>query len=329
MTDNSSGPQHFRNYTSNVSLHYKYNGDKWFISNYVGVSYIVNKNNSDKISEVSPTLDLYANYTFNSNNSAYLNVKYERMNPSQSYKTDELLQQNEIIFTRGNPYLKNYNWMKAGIGYNWNPSNIFHLGVFGNFAANFDRVIQTFGHYRDGSALLRSYMNSGNFYNSNVGVSFTLNLLKNSLTLQCSPTLSFYKSTGLYSASYNPFGLFSYATYYLKQFYFQGYYQTEVGEMDPMTSGRDKTRTNYGLTAGMSRSGWNISVSCQNIFNKGFRSFSSDDSMPLAKINSQSYMSYYGPAFNIRVTYTFGYGKKVQRGDEVGQQRVAGSAIMN
>ena len=34
------------------------------------------------------------------------------------------------------------------------------------------------------------------------------------------------------------------------------------------------------------------------------------------------------PRVNMTVTYTFGYGKKVQRGNEVGEQSGANSAIL-
>lgn len=63
-------------------------------------------------------------------------------------------------------------------------------------------------------------------------------------------------------------------------------------------------------------------------FNKGWRSADIVTESPLytefrENIGTTSY-----PRINVTVTYTFGYGKKVQRGNEVGEQSGANSAIM-
>ena len=71
----------------------------------------------------------------------------------------------------------------------------------------------------------------------------------------------------------------------------------------------------YQMLAGWSRSGWNIRVSAMNMFRNDWLCSTSKLMTPL----------YSETQF---VTYTFGYGKKVNRGNEVGEQYGAASAIM-
>ena len=82
-------------------------------------------------------------------------------------------------------------------------------------------------------------MNDGNFYVSKIGGSMNLNLLRNSLNFYLSPSITFYKSAGLYNRSSAPFNLYVSATYYLGNFYFQGYYQPAYRSMGKMTASAD------------------------------------------------------------------------------------------
>ncbi len=49
---------------------------------------------------------------------------------------------------------------------------------------------------------------------------------------------------------------------------------------------------------------------------------------PIYSVLTTTFNGNYRRALGLSATYTFGYGKKVSRGDEVGSQSDAGSAIM-
>lgn len=84
----------------------------------------------------------------------------------------------------------------------------------------------------------------------------------------------------------------------------------------------------YSLTAGWSDLDWNIRLSVYNFLNKGWENSTSEFKTTLYSEASTNYGNNYHPRINISVTYTFGYGKKVQRGNEVGEQSGAASAIL-
>lgn len=84
----------------------------------------------------------------------------------------------------------------------------------------------------------------------------------------------------------------------------------------------------HRLAIGWSDSNWNLRLTAANIFNKGWVS-------ETERLQSEWYSpisSTYGPEFhgriNITATYTFGYGKKVTPGNEVGEQGSTSSAII-
>ena len=64
------------------------------------------------------------------------------------------------------------------------------------------------------------------------------------------------------------------------------------------------------------------------MFNKGWKNSAWEIHTPLYGEVRTNYGNYLHPRINLSVTYTFGYGKKVQRGNEVGAQQGADSAIL-
>lgn len=89
-----------------------------------------------------------------------------------------------------------------------------------------------------------------------------------------------------------------------------------------------KDRDFYQILAGWSRSNWNIRVSAMNIFRNDWLCATNTLSTPLYSETRFVDGNSFHRRLNISVTYTFGYGKKVQRGNEVGEQSGASSAIM-
>ena len=128
--------------------------------------------------------------------------------------------------------------------------------------------------------------------------------------------------------TYNPFKLSVQATYYFGQFFFQGIYETPEKGLHFDTNTIYDKRNYYCFVAGWSNADWNIRLSSYNFLNKGWKDTTWKFNTPLYSETGISYSINYHPRINIAVTYTFGYGKKVQRGNEVGAQSVANSGIM-
>ena len=71
-----------------------------------------------------------------------------------------------------------------------------------------------------------------------------------------------------------------------------------------------------------------MTVSATDLFNSKWDVSDHYIESPLYTEHRTGYGTSYHAQLNLSVTYTFGYGKKVQRGNEVGAQQGAGSGIL-
>lgn len=287
---------------------------------------IVNKSMSD----VVPLFNLDMQYAFNQKNSLNLSASFNCNFVDQSDKTTTLLQENELLYKTGNPDLKNTRWGSIDLQYTWLPNNMFQVAASGGWSRYFDRPVPLFEPTGPDGMMLRSIVNSGDCQNFDVGISFTARLFNRSLVLQLQPRMWFSKLTGIYSDTYNYLMVSASATYYLKSFYASLYYSTadrglvQYSLHDTFSRGK----SSYQLKLGWRNKNWNISVAAVNIFRKNWVYQTSylnskyfDQYNTVCNSNSHQFV-------NITASYTFGFGKKVQRGDEVQTLTSSGSAIM-
>lgn len=275
-----------------------------------------------------PFVHLNLRYSPNSKNAFSVFLQYANATPGISQKSPDVLQDNEYMFVTGNPLLENSRNLMFNLGYTWMPNNTFGLNAFSNFNSFFNRQMLTYEPYNNGMAIIKNYRNSGNFLNGELGFAANWKLLGGKLQLYASPKQSFYKSTGIYNKSYNPLTITAQATYYLNSFYFQAYYQSPGKQMFTSSPQIYKDRNFHSLTVGWANSDWNVRVMAANFFNKGWNSADIVTESPLYTEYRENIGTSSHFRINITATYTFGYGKKVQRGNEVGEQSGANSAII-
>ena len=275
-----------------------------------------------------PFVHLNLRYSPNSKNAFSAFLQYANATPGISQKSPDVLQDNEYMFVTGNPLLENSRNLMFNLGYSWMPNNTFGLNAFGNFNSFFNRQMLTYEPYNNGMAIIKNYHNSGDFLKGEIGFAANWKLLGGKLQLYASPKQSFYKSSGVYNKSYAPFTVTAQATYYLSSFYFQAYYQSPDKQMFNSSPQIHKDRNFHSLTVGWANSYWNVRVISANFFNKGWSSAHIVTESPLYTEYRENIGTSSHPRINITATYTFGYGKKVQRGNEVGEQSGANSAIM-
>ena len=275
-----------------------------------------------------PFVHLNLRYSPNSKNAFSVFLQYANATPSISQKSPDVLQDNEYMFVTGNPLLENSRNLLFNLGYTWMPNNTFGLNAFSNFNSFFNRQMLTYEPYNNGMAIIKNYRNSGNFLNGELGFAANWKLLGGKLQLYASPKQSVYKSTGIYNKSYNPLTITAQATYYLNSFYFQAYYQSPGKQMFTSSPQIYKDRNFHSLTVGWANSDWNVRLMAANFFNKGWNSADIVTESPLYTEYRENIGTSSHFRINITATYTFGYGKKVQRGNEVGEQSGANSAII-
>ena len=192
----------------------------------------------------------------------------------------------------------------------------------------YDRDILSYEPYDNGHAILRTYINSGNFTQTGIGMSVIVRLFDKTLELYVSPRQYFYRSTGIYKKSYNPFQIQSQATLYIKNFYIQASYLYKQNSMYQNSPVIFRSHDIYTLGAGWSNANWNMRLTAFNFFNRHWVVSRLDTESPLYSASDISYGTTSHARINLAVTYTFGYGKKARQGGEVGELQGASSAIL-
>ena len=327
-TGNASYSDRFSNPFVSGQLCYQSQIQKFSLYADAGVLWERTSINTIKNDDVYPYVHFNIRYTPNNKNAFSAYFQFANNTPGIDQKASDLLRDNEVMYITGNPSLDNSRHITFNINYTWLPSNVFNMSAYGRYFELFDRFITAYEPFDNGRALLRTYINDGNYVQSEIGIAAILNLFNKSLQLYVSPNQKFYRSTGVFDKSFYPFQITAQATYYLKQWYFQAYYQSHQKMMFTGSPTTYRSRDFYSLSAGWSNSDWNISLTAYNIFNSNWSTSDRYIQSPLYAEHRTTYGTNSHARLNLSVTYTFGYGKKVKRGNEVGEQSSVSSAIM-
>lgn len=327
-TGNASYSDHFSNPFVSGQFCYQAKTQNFNLYADAGVLWERTSINTIKNDDVYPYVHLNIRYTPNDKNAFSAYFQFANNTPGIDQKASDLLRDNEVMYITGNPSLDNSRHITFNVAYTWLPSNVFNMSAYGRYFELFDRFISAYEPFDNGRALLRTYINDGNYVQSEIGIAATLNLFNKSLQLYVSPNQKFYRSTGVFDKSFYPFQITAQATYYLKQWYFQAYYQSHQKMMFTGSPTTYRSRDFYALSAGWSNSDLNISLTAYNMFNSNWDTSDRYIQSPLYTEHRTTYGTNSHARLNLSVTYTFGYGKKVKRGNEVGKQSGVSSAIM-
>lgn len=311
-------------------LGYGYNSEKLYgrlLGGFAGES---NEISGTRTNSLIPIVQLSAQYSFNPKNSINLTAQYN-VNPVEAAdKTPDIIQENELLYKTGNLHLKNTHWAKAKLDYTWMPGNILSVSAFTGWSRYFNRPMPIFAPDGPGGLMLRSLENNGDYQDLHVGASFSAKLLDRRLVLKATPDLWFEKTTGVYSDKANYLSWNISGTYYLGDFYFQAYYSSgDRGLAQYSLNAISLKRPSYyHFKLGWSNGKWNITANAVNIFRKNWIAETSS----LKSRWFDQYTTEYGATshqfVSLTASYTFGFGKKVRRGDEVQNQDGGSSAIM-
>lgn len=243
-------------------------------------------------------------------------------------RATEILRVNEYIYATGNPAIKPSPQLDFSVSYTWFPSNkLFVSGYVSNYQQFRSRKI-LYAPYDDGHSLLRTTFNDGKFYRTRIVLNATLKLLDGKLQLNINPRQTFYSNTGMNARSYNSFSCSAGANLYLGRWYLNAYYYSPENKMEEVDNQIVRPRNLYWFTAGWGNGTWNMRLSAYNIFNRGWDLYINTYRSEYYSYRSVGNNTYYHPRLNFAVTYTIDYGKKVNRGNEVGAQGSASSAIL-
>lgn len=309
---------------------YRFNNGKLGISAQAGGVWECPEIDNKKMNDFYPSLIASLSYVPCTKSRLQLSAFCSTSTPNASVRGSNVVRVNELLYHGGNPSLKSNRFLKLSLNYTWLPTNKFYITAFGSFFKRFNTFAPCYTHYNNGTAILKSYTNSGEFIHSSLGLDFNLKLFDNNLQFTASPSFDIYKNSGYYNVTHLPLEFNAMVTYYINKFYLIGYYQlgnrymydnTKTGIY---TQGRDF----YQISAGWSNSKVNVRLSAIDFLRDDWVCATNEMSAPVYKEKSDIIGNTSHRRISISLTYTFGYGKKVKRANEVGEQSGTNSAIL-
>jgi hypothetical protein len=281
------------------------------------------KNNS-----TAPWVDFSLQYAPNDSHSIRGEFHHMQSIPSSSYRSAAVIQSNLLMSYTGNPNLVSYGSYDAGVNYSFVPSNRFNFSAFATTWIVDNRYVYDYTPSETG--ILRTIKQPGGTYSQwDYGVYGSVNLFGHKLQLNAQLNATSVHNGEPYNLNKTEWVYALQANYYLGNWTFSGLYCSPQGYPDGCMVGTwVKKQAFYSLLAGWSNSTWNFQLKVANFARCHWRS---DKSVMQSKYYDkieQKYSIDDHAIARLTVTYTFGFGKKVERGDEASQQSGVNSGIL-
>lgn len=326
----SPSVQRFRQGLGALLLTYGFNTKKLFAQITLGVG--ANWDNIDGVNtkDILPAAYASVQYAFNKKNSLEVGLQYDINTMDLSAKGTNIVQNNELLYMTGNPELRTPRVIRGELSYNWAPMKQLSVSADAGYFEIFKRPVPVFVPYKDGTAVLRTMEDNGNYAYEYVGLSMTARLFNKSLVLSLKPQLWFYQTTGEYDERKTSFLYNFSARYYFGKFHISAYCNSgeDMLIQQSMWSTRERDHFTWGLTAGWGNGKWTVQATAYNLFRTSWVDYRTWLNSKYFSSKTVDYSSTAHQWFKVTATYTFRYGKKVRKGDEISEGSDASSAIM-
>lgn len=275
----------------------------------------------------TPELSLSVQYSPNEMNKLAAEFEMKSWEPTASSKSTNVIQLNPLLSYTGNPELMPMYFYSGNLSYAWFPTQSFSLSVWGSVFLIKDRY--AIEYEPSSTGILRKLVQPGGAYRDwGYGVNASWHPISSlQLSVWCLGTTLYDGGIFDYHKTSISGGIQAY--YYIGHWYLGGNYASMNGSSDGTGNGVWITnKDSYNVLAGWYDKHWNISCAISNFCRWNWRE-------GIGKMNSEFYSTRtqsIGPDshFGIRLTavYTFGFGKKIDRRDEVGTMSGAESGIL-
>jgi hypothetical protein len=269
--------------------------------------------------EVYPYVHLSTNYAFSDRLSWNVWMQFASNTPAAADRSPIVQQQNELLWSTGNPDLDNSHHFTFQTSASWMPSNKFQLSGYVSYFHMFNQLLKIYtpGTAPSGQPVMMSYTdNLGDYNKYDVGITGTLKLLRNSLQIYGGPTLSGFNVTG-YDLRKTYLNWRVGAYYYLGNFNFSAYYNSPSRSVSMGSGAENWSSESYAVGAGWADNDWSVQVYGLNLFTKDKVSSRTTLNTPFYSNHTTLENGNNSPTFYLTFTYTIGFGKQVKRGNEV------------
>lgn len=260
------------------------------------------------VTKIWPRPAITLNYKINDRNNIGLWGVWGTSTPQMAFlnSAEQRVSQYELL--RGNPDLKTMKIVQTMMAYNYNKS-IFSMSAYATYNSVLDLSKTTYKV--EGSDMVSTFITNGDYHKLVTGAGIRIKLFNKSLDLNANVNMIYTYITGLYSNRVVKPEFITSATYFIKDFSFTGYYNPFSKNLtnDLMFT---EERADYGITAGWGKAGWIVEAGMKRMFENHAQqtSYYNFDVYSFRNINR---MDAFGRQVFVKVSYSFDFGRKIQR----------------
>lgn len=311
-----------------VGTHYDLDLGKWNIGGEFGWVWEKNHIGSSRMKSNNPQANAYMTFSPTDKHQFEATWRYGKDVPDASQKSPNMLQQDELMWYEGTPSLSDYSYQSAFLSYTWLPNNKWQLSADADFFMLGNRCIAIYSPTAPEGTMLRKYANDGDYRSGRFGISATAKFFDGKLVAKLHPQYWLRKTTGTYTSTRNELTYTAQLTYYFGKFYLWGWYMTPSRYQEERSGIVERSPAKYQVQLGWADKGWNIRAGVYNFLRTSWESSHQTLTSEYYSFDRKEFSTAQHWHITLAVSYTFGYGKKVDHSDEVSGSGTAGSAIL-
>ncbi|MDE6718045.1 MAG: outer membrane beta-barrel protein [Muribaculaceae bacterium] len=281
----------------------------------------------ERIKTTMPTAQVYIGWNPNSRFSLQGSLNYYFFSPKPSDNNPVMVKSSDLLWVVGNPNLKPECFRMAELTGAYNPARWLSIGTsliynhFDNLPA--DSYIAA---PADMGGMIKSVANFQKSDEYGIRLSFSSSLFENRLSLSFSPSWKYQQARGVYRVDYNSLSCTSSIGYILGNFRLSTFYKSPSRGYSVSGMEKKYEASQWDISATYGYRDLMVSLVVEDILNK--RHISSYDFN--AGVYSYSGVSEsIGRKLRLTVSYTFSYGKKINRSIDISSPTELNSTIIS
>lgn len=312
-----------------IGASYTYSSERFDASVGFGWNWLYTTLNESSAKADYPYIDASVQYIPANKNYLSFVFHYSVWPPPSNYKSDNIIRVSPFMWHTGNPLIDSYRSYDLGLNYTYMPSNKFNMTAFANVWMVGNRAAFVYEVFEDG--IIRTIQQPiGTLRDFSYGVNASTNLHDNTLTISGQLAQRFVHNIEPFNTDKSGVVYYIQAMYYLGRCNFAVAYKSEVGShnYDSISGIWTVEKDTLIFRAGWNNASWNVYLSAQNPQRWNWRA--SYDTMQSPNYSFKKWICNASAHAMVQLsaTYTFSFGKKVSRDNDISRQEGASSGIL-
>lgn len=292
-----------------------------------GASYTLARLNGENlIHRWNPRAGIQVQYQPNNKNIFSIEGWLYNSHPEPSRANSALVRNNELLWSQGNPDLKNILGRSCEASYTFIPRNNFALSASVNYEMGINHAFYDYITVPGLDGLVRTYGFDNREKQLKGLVTASLRLFNNSLGFYLQGGVKRQVNSGAHPMNKSSFIGLAQVSYFIGNFAASAYYAPPTKDIYELSGVYRWRPCTYGINLSYALKAFKFRLDVVNVFSSGHvrESYNSDH----YEMSGWKWVSGLSKSLRLTATYTLPYGKKVNRNNELRNETNSSSAIL-